>query len=112
MLCPILCCYILCPVPSGLTLSLFSLPRQQSELRQDSRMLWVECRIVDALRGRRRMRATAVKLPCSFWFLLLFGAGGLVLFIHLQDLSEMVQQQAPGQWERDSTLFYSQFLLT
>ncbi|XP_029576950.1 carbohydrate sulfotransferase 8 [Salmo trutta] len=59
-------------------------------------MLWVECRIVDALRGRRRMRATAVKLPCSFWFLLLFGAGGLVLFIHLQDLSEMVQQQAPG----------------
>ncbi|KAJ7994933.1 hypothetical protein DPEC_G00254660 [Dallia pectoralis] len=58
-------------------------------------MLWLECRIVDALRGRRRMRATAVKLPCSFWFLLLFGAGGLVLFIHLQDLSEMVQQQAP-----------------
>uniref|UniRef100_A0A668A0M7 Carbohydrate sulfotransferase n=1 Tax=Myripristis murdjan TaxID=586833 RepID=A0A668A0M7_9TELE len=35
-------------------------------------------------------------LPCSFWFLLLFAAGGLVLFIHLQDLSEMVQQQGPG----------------
>ncbi|KAM3876604.1 carbohydrate sulfotransferase 8 [Diretmus argenteus] len=54
-------------------------------------MLWMEWRMVaDSLRGRRRM------LPCSFWFLLLFAAGGLVLFIHLQDLSEMVQQQGPG----------------
>uniref|UniRef100_A0A3B3R4Z9 Carbohydrate sulfotransferase n=1 Tax=Paramormyrops kingsleyae TaxID=1676925 RepID=A0A3B3R4Z9_9TELE len=49
--------------------------------------------------GRRRLRLAAMKLPCSFWFLLLFGAGGLVLFIHLQDLSEMVQQQVPG-WGR------------
>lgn len=36
------------------------------------------------------------KPPCSFWFLLLFGVGGLVLFIHLQDLSDMVLQQAPA----------------
>uniref|UniRef100_A0A3B4TUF2 Carbohydrate sulfotransferase n=1 Tax=Seriola dumerili TaxID=41447 RepID=A0A3B4TUF2_SERDU len=35
------------------------------------------------------------RLPCSLWFLLLFAAGGLVLFIHQQDLSEMVQQQGP-----------------
>uniref|UniRef100_A0A665VKS6 Carbohydrate sulfotransferase n=1 Tax=Echeneis naucrates TaxID=173247 RepID=A0A665VKS6_ECHNA len=47
--------------------------------------------LVDSLRGRRR------RLPCSLWFLLLFAAGGLVLFIHQQDLSEMVQQQVPGQ---------------
>ncbi|XP_034041693.1 carbohydrate sulfotransferase 8-like isoform X2 [Thalassophryne amazonica] len=54
-------------------------------------MLWTEWRmVVDSLRGRRRM------LPCFFWFLLLFATGGLVLFIHLQDLSEMVQHQGPG----------------
>uniref|UniRef100_A0A672IHN6 Carbohydrate sulfotransferase n=1 Tax=Salarias fasciatus TaxID=181472 RepID=A0A672IHN6_SALFA len=35
------------------------------------------------------------RLPCSLWFVLLFAAGGLVLFIHQQDLSEMVQQQGP-----------------
>ncbi|XP_072236255.1 carbohydrate sulfotransferase 8-like [Leuresthes tenuis] len=46
--------------------------------------------VMDSLRGRRR------RLPCSLWFVLLFGAGGLVLFIHQQDLSEMVQQQGPG----------------
>lgn len=59
-------------------------------------MLWVERRGVEMRCGRRRLRLAAMKLPCSFWFLLLFGAGGLVLFIHLQDLSEMVQQQVPG----------------
>ncbi|XP_060898125.1 carbohydrate sulfotransferase 8-like [Labrus mixtus] len=46
--------------------------------------------VVDSLRGRRR------RLPCSLWFLLLFAAGGLVLFIHQRDLSEMVQHQGPG----------------
>ncbi|XP_035274486.1 carbohydrate sulfotransferase 8-like [Anguilla anguilla] len=59
-------------------------------------MTLAECRPLHARCRRRRLRAAAMKLPCSFWFLLLFGAGGLVLFIHLQDLSEMVQQQAPG----------------
>ncbi|KAJ8398548.1 hypothetical protein AAFF_G00420760 [Aldrovandia affinis] len=59
-------------------------------------MTLAECRPLDARCRRRRLRAAAMKLPCSFWFLLLFGAGGLVLFIHLQDLSEMVQQQGPG----------------
>lgn len=54
-------------------------------------MLWMKWKMmVDSLRGRRR------RLPCSFWFVLLFAAGGLVLFIHQQDLSEMVQQQGPG----------------
>ncbi|CAL8404242.1 unnamed protein product [Boreogadus saida] len=45
--------------------------------------------MLDSLRRRKRM------LLCSFWFLLLFAAGGLVLFSHLQDLSEMVPQEAP-----------------
>ncbi|MGH0116265.1 UNVERIFIED_CONTAM: hypothetical protein FKN15_003445 [Acipenser sinensis] len=37
-----------------------------------------------------------MKLTCMFSFTLLFGATGLILFIHLQDLSEIVQQQIPG----------------
>ncbi len=63
-------------------------------------MLFVDCKMVDFLRGRRRMRVSICKPPCSFWFLLLFGVGGLVLFIHLQDLSDMVLQQAPGRKKR------------
>lgn len=55
-------------------------------------MLWMKWKmVVDSLRGRRR------RIPCSLWFLLLFAAGGLLLFIHQRDLSEMVQQQGPGQ---------------
>ncbi|XP_034434178.1 carbohydrate sulfotransferase 8-like [Hippoglossus hippoglossus] len=54
-------------------------------------MLWMKWKmVVDSLRGRRR------RLPCFLWFLLLFAVGGLVLFIHQQDLSDMVQQQLPG----------------
>ncbi|CAB1429904.1 unnamed protein product [Pleuronectes platessa] len=54
-------------------------------------MLWMKWKmVVDSLRGRRR------RLPCFLWFLLLFAVGGLVLFIHQQDLSDMVQQQVPG----------------
>ncbi|XP_070765730.1 carbohydrate sulfotransferase 8-like [Enoplosus armatus] len=54
-------------------------------------MLWMKWKmVVDSLRGRRR------RMPCSLWFLLLFAAGGLVLFIHQRDLSEMVHQQGPG----------------
>ncbi|KAF3686880.1 hypothetical protein EXN66_Car002552 [Channa argus] len=54
-------------------------------------MLWMKWKmVVDSLRGRRR------RLPCSLWFLLLFAAGGLVLFIHQQDLSEMVPQPGPA----------------
>ncbi|CAL8382495.1 unnamed protein product [Arctogadus glacialis] len=54
-------------------------------------VLWMDWRMMlDSLRRRKRM------LLCSFWFLLLFAAGGLVLFSHLQDLSEMVPQEAPG----------------
>ncbi|XP_072574452.1 carbohydrate sulfotransferase 8-like isoform X1 [Paramormyrops kingsleyae] len=69
---------------------------QRSLLQDGPDMLWVERRGVEMRCGRRRLRLAAMKLPCSFWFLLLFGAGGLVLFIHLQDLSEMVQQQVPA----------------
>ncbi|XP_035521249.1 carbohydrate sulfotransferase 8-like [Morone saxatilis] len=41
-----------------------------------------------------------MKLPCSLycslWFLLLLGAGSLLLLVRLQDLSETVQHQTPG----------------
>ncbi|XP_027017020.1 carbohydrate sulfotransferase 8-like [Tachysurus fulvidraco] len=64
-------------------------------------MLWSDCKVLEAVKGRWRsrrgfMRGSRLKLTCSFWFVVLFGAGGLILFIHLQDLSEMVQQQGPG----------------
>ncbi|KAM4619212.1 carbohydrate sulfotransferase 8-like [Polymixia lowei] len=64
-------------------------------------MSQVDCRVLDALRGRRRrLLAVAMKLPCSLycslWFLLLLGAGSLLLLVRLQDLSDMVQQQTPG----------------
>ncbi|XP_029993463.1 carbohydrate sulfotransferase 8 [Sphaeramia orbicularis] len=63
-------------------------------------MSQVECRLLDALCGRRRLLAVAMKLPCSLycslWFLLLLGAGSLLLLVRLQDLTEMVQQQTPG----------------
>ncbi|XP_062861009.1 carbohydrate sulfotransferase 8 [Trichomycterus rosablanca] len=66
-------------------------------------MLWADFKLLEAVRCRRRTwrgsrgtRGSRPKLSCSFWFVLLFGAGGVVLFIHLQDLSDMVQQQGPG----------------
>ncbi|XP_018594466.1 carbohydrate sulfotransferase 8-like isoform X1 [Scleropages formosus] len=59
-------------------------------------MVWAECKLAEARCRRRRLRPMVMKLPCSLWFLLLFGAGGMVLFTHLQDLSETFQQQAPG----------------
>ncbi|XP_056137924.1 carbohydrate sulfotransferase 8-like [Lampris incognitus] len=63
-------------------------------------MSQVGCRGPEALCGRRRLLALMMKLPCSLycslWFLLLLGAGSVLLLVHLQDLSEMVQQQTPG----------------
>ncbi|XP_029909339.1 carbohydrate sulfotransferase 8-like [Myripristis murdjan] len=60
----------------------------------------VEWRRLGAACGWRRLLAVAMKLPCSLycslWFLLLLGAGSLLLLVHLQDLTEMVQQQTPG----------------
>ncbi|XP_050932732.1 carbohydrate sulfotransferase 8 isoform X2 [Lates calcarifer] len=54
-------------------------------------MLWMKWKmVVDPLHGRRR------RLSCSRLFLLLFAAGGLVLFIHQHDLLEMIQQQGSG----------------
>ncbi|XP_059337500.1 carbohydrate sulfotransferase 8 isoform X1 [Ammospiza nelsoni] len=37
-----------------------------------------------------------MRLTCMFSFILLFGAVGLVVFIHLQDPEEIVHQQTPG----------------
>lgn len=56
-------------------------------------VLWMMWRVVvDTLCGRRR------RMPRSLSFLLLFTAGGLLLFIKQKDLSEMVQQlYPPGQ---------------
>ncbi|GLD71390.1 carbohydrate sulfotransferase 8-like isoform X2 [Lates japonicus] len=55
-------------------------------------MLWMKWKmVVDSLHGRRR------RLSCSRLFLLLFAAGGLILFIHQQDLLEMVQQQGSAK---------------
>ncbi|XP_055795534.1 carbohydrate sulfotransferase 8-like isoform X1 [Salvelinus fontinalis] len=67
-------------------------------------MLLGECnctsRLLEALCGRRRVMVSIMKLPCSFycslWFLLLLGAGSLLLLVHLQDLSDVLQQQTPG----------------
>ncbi|XP_035645922.1 carbohydrate sulfotransferase 8-like [Oncorhynchus keta] len=67
-------------------------------------MLLGECsstsRLLEALCGKRRVVVSAMKLPCSFycslWFLLLLGAASLLLLVHLQGLSDMLQQQTPG----------------
>ncbi|XP_035193063.1 carbohydrate sulfotransferase 8 [Oxyura jamaicensis] len=37
-----------------------------------------------------------MRLTCMFSFILLFGAAGLIVFIHLQDPEEIVHQQTPG----------------
>ncbi|XP_066505038.1 carbohydrate sulfotransferase 8 [Hoplias malabaricus] len=62
-------------------------------------MLWQDSKGVDVGWGIRRCVRSAViimRLPCSFWFLLLFSMGGFLLLLHLQDLTETVQQQRPG----------------
>lgn len=49
---------------------------------------------------RRRLLCAAVKPPCSLccslWFLLLLGAGSLLLLARLQNLTEPVLQRRPG----------------
>ncbi|XP_071317717.1 carbohydrate sulfotransferase 8-like isoform X2 [Trachinotus anak] len=54
------------------------------------------CRLQDPACVRRRLLPAAMKPPCSLWFLLLLGAGSLLLLVHLQDLTETVQLQTPG----------------
>ncbi|XP_044211858.1 carbohydrate sulfotransferase 8-like isoform X1 [Thunnus albacares] len=60
----------------------------------------VDFRQLEAACVRRRLLSAVMKLPCSLycslWFLLLLGAGSLLLLVRLQDLTEMVQQQTPG----------------
>nr|XP_020471455.1 carbohydrate sulfotransferase 8-like [Monopterus albus]XP_020471456.1 carbohydrate sulfotransferase 8-like [Monopterus albus] len=63
-------------------------------------MSLAEFRLQDSQCVRRRWLSAAMKPPCSLscylWFLLLLGAGSLLLLAHLQDLTETVQQQSPG----------------
>ncbi|CAL8374251.1 unnamed protein product [Arctogadus glacialis] len=51
-------------------------------------------------RRRRLLPVGRVKLLCSLycslWFLLLLGAGSLLILLHLPDIAIMVQQQTPG----------------
>ncbi len=63
--------------------------------------------------GCRTVLLSAVmKLPCSLWFLLLLGAGSLLLLVCLQDLTETVLQQTPGQcWSLKSTVYISHHTL-
>ncbi|CAM4636940.1 unnamed protein product [Lepidochelys olivacea] len=42
------------------------------------------------------LRTIIMRLTCMFSFILLFGAAGLVVFIHLQDPEDIVHQQTPG----------------
>lgn len=42
-------------------------------------------------------RAGTMRLACMFSSILLFGAAGLLLFISLQDPSELAPQQVPGE---------------
>ncbi|CAM4734694.1 unnamed protein product [Leuciscus chuanchicus] len=62
--------------------------------RASQAVMWVECRVLEAGCGgrRRSLLSTVMRIPCSFWFLLLLGAGSLLL-LHLQDLTETLQQQ-------------------
>ncbi|XP_069072592.1 carbohydrate sulfotransferase 8 [Pleurodeles waltl] len=39
-----------------------------------------------------------MRLTCMFSFILLFGAAGLVVFMHLQDPAIIVHQQTPDRW--------------
>ncbi|KAK2088175.1 Carbohydrate sulfotransferase 8 [Saguinus oedipus] len=42
-------------------------------------------------------RPGMMRLACMFSSVLLFGAAGLLLFISLQDPTELASQQAPGE---------------
>lgn len=71
----------------------FPLRTYSITIRASSIVLWMMWKmVVDTLCGRRR------RIPRSLSFVLLFTAGGLLLFIKQKDLSEMVQQlYPPGQ---------------
>ena len=91
--------FIFSQCPPSLPLSWSQIPLAVAEPSSS----WLQRRMRESVRVVRRM---AAKLPCFFWFVLLFGAGALVLFIHLEDLSEMVQRQEPGEyWQNQSELY-------
>lgn len=71
--------------------------RSHRQGRASQAVMWVECRVLEAGCGgrRRSLLSTVMRIPCSFWFLLLLGAGSLLL-LHLQDLTETLQQQNQG----------------
>ncbi|KAJ3595814.1 hypothetical protein NHX12_002228 [Muraenolepis orangiensis] len=59
--------------------------------------------------GRRRLLPLVMMKPpcslyCCLWFLLLLGAGSMLILLHLPDLSMMVQQQTPGDATHPPTL--------
>ncbi|XP_053487156.1 carbohydrate sulfotransferase 8 [Ictalurus furcatus] len=54
----------------------------------------MDCKVIDG--GRRCLRWATMRLPYIFMFLLLFSAGGLLLLLHLQYLTETLHEQAPG----------------
>ncbi|XP_028286442.1 carbohydrate sulfotransferase 8-like [Parambassis ranga] len=61
----------------------------------------VDCSLQDSVCVRRRRLLSALmKPPCllfyRLWFLLLLGAGSVLLLVCLQDLTETVFQQSPG----------------
>nr|KAF6409378.1 carbohydrate sulfotransferase 8 [Rousettus aegyptiacus] len=43
------------------------------------------------------LRTGTMRLACMFSSILLFGAAGLLLFISLQDPTELTPQQVPGE---------------
>ncbi|XP_030588434.1 carbohydrate sulfotransferase 8-like isoform X2 [Archocentrus centrarchus] len=63
-------------------------------------MSLVEFRLQGCACIRRRLLSAVMKPPCShycfLWFLLLLGAGSLLLLVRLQDLTETVLWQSPG----------------
>lgn len=83
-------CTLVLPSPSRLLTPLLALIFLRTHSIASSVVLWMMWKmVVDTLCGRRR------RIPRSLSFLLLFTAGGLLLFIKQKDLSEMVQQLYP-----------------
>ena len=50
------------------------------------------------------LRAGTMRLACMFSSILLFGAAGLLLFISLQDPTELAPRQLPGEPLRSALL--------
>ncbi|GAA6101312.1 carbohydrate sulfotransferase 8 isoform X1 [Tachysurus ichikawai] len=62
----------------------------------------MDCKVID--QGRRCLRLATMRLPYIFMFLLLFSAGGLLLLLHLQYLTETLHEQTPGDSQCSNTI--------